>query len=466
MFARLGGYRGAAIERWPPRFVVVRVPYTLPSLLPSGDVAPRSPGRTHPVLRRRMARRDHSHPYLVLFALWLMVFSASSQVIILSPILPRIGEALDIPEALQGWLITSYAVFLSIFALIIGPISDKFGRRLVILLGCGSMAVALWLHGVADNFTQLLTVRAAAGAAGGMLSGAAVSYVGDYFPYNRRGWANGWVMSGIAVGQIIGIPIGTLLADWFGFKGAFLMFAGTMTLTTILIWFYVPQPDVQRDENKLTLRSAIAGYRELLGRKVVVAASATYFLMFFSIGLYVIYLPTWLEQHLNMDATAIASLFFVGGIANVIAGPSAGKLSDRTGRKPLIIVSCLGLALVMALTTFVTTSMFMAYILFGFAMVMFALRISPLQSLMTALVEEQRRGALLSLAVAIGQVGIGIGGAAAGVAYVKYGYLSNTVTGAIAILGMALLVHLALPEPRKGSAADPPASLTDAPETN
>lgn len=413
-----------------------------------------------------MARRDHSHPYLVLFALWLMVFSASSQVIIVSPILPRIGEALNIPEVLQGWLITSYAVFLSIFALIIGPISDKFGRRLVILLGCGSMAVALWLHAVADNFTQLLTMRAAAGAAGGMLSGAAVSYVGDYFPYNKRGWANGWVMSGIAVGQIIGIPIGTLLADWFGFKGAFLMFAGTMTLTTVLIWFYVPQPDVRRNENKLTLRSAIAGYRELLGRKVVVAASATYFLMFFSIGLYVIYLPTWLEQHLGVEAAAIASLFFVGGIANVIAGPSAGKLSDRTGRKPLIIVSCLGLALVMAITTFATSSMFMAYILFGFAMVMFALRISPLQSLMTALVEEQRRGALLSLAVAIGQVGIGIGGAAAGVAYVKYGYVSNTVTGAVAILGMALLVHLALPEPRKGGAPDPPASLTDAPETN
>ena len=107
-----------------------------------------------------MARRDNSHPYLVLFALWLMVFSASSQVIIVSPILPRIGEALNIAEAYQGWLITSYAVFLSLFALIIGPISDKFGRRLVILLGCGSMAVALWLHGIVENFTQLLIMRA------------------------------------------------------------------------------------------------------------------------------------------------------------------------------------------------------------------------------------------------------------------------------------------------------------------
>ena len=377
-----------------------------------------------------------------------MVFSASSQVIIVAPILPRIGEALQIPEALQGWLITSYAVFLSLFALIIGPISDKFGRRVVLLIGSGSMAVALWFHGVADSFESLLVLRAAAGAAGGMLSGAAVSYVGDYFPYNKRGWANGWVMSGIAVGQIIGIPIGTILADQFGFKGAFLMFAGTMTLTTVLIWFCVPQPDVERDTERLTVSRAIAGYRELLSRKVVVAASATYFLMFFSIGLYVIYLPTWLETTLGVSGTAIASLFFVGGIASVISGPMAGKLSDQTGRKPLIIVSCIGLSFVMIVTTYWTTSMWIAYVLFGFAMVMFGLRMSPLQSLMTAIVEERRRGALLSLAVAIGQVGIGIGGAAAGFAYVKWGFVSNTATGAIAILGMAWLVHTSLPEPK------------------
>lgn len=396
-----------------------------------------------------LLRRDRSHPNLVLFALWLMVFSASSQVIIIAPILPRIGEALNIAESLLGWLITSYAVALSVFALIIGPISDKVGRRKVLIAGCASMAVALWLHAVADSFFSLLVVRAAAGAAGGMLSGAAVSYVGDYFPYNKRGWANGWVMSGVAFGQIIGIPVGTVLADQFGFRAAFLMFAGTMTLTTLLIWGFVPQPDVERDTDRLTLAKAISTYKELLARRVVVSASATYFLMFFSIGLYVIYLPTWLERTLGVSGTAIASLFLVGGVATVIAGPAAGKLSDRIGRKPLIVGSCLGLAVVMTLTTYVIDSMWMAYLLFGATMIMIAMRMSPLQSLMTALVEERRRGALLSLAVAIGQVGIGIGGAVAGMAYTNYGYVSNTLVGAASILGMAWLVQRALPEPNE-----------------
>lgn len=392
-------------------------------------------------------RASKTHPYLILFALWLMVFSASSQVLIIAPLLPRIGEELNVALSLLGWLVTSYAVFLSIFALIIGPVSDKFGRRLVLLLGCGSMAVALALHAVADSFGTLLVVRAIAGAAGGMLSGAAVSYVGDFFPYNRRGWANGWVMSGVAFGQIVGIPMGTLLAGAYGFKIAFLMFAATMLFATVLVWLYVPQPDIFRDKERLTLKRAIKNYGELLRRRVVVAASAVYFLMFFAIGLYLIYLPIWLETTLRVSGIEIATLFLVGGITNLIFGPIAGRVSDTVGRKPLIIISCIGFGIVMVLTTFLVTNMTWAYVLFGCAMLMVALRISPLQSLLTALVTENRRGALLSLTVALGQIGIGIGGALAGLVYTDFGYLSNTLAGAVALLLMAVLVYCSLPEP-------------------
>ncbi len=390
---------------------------------------------------------DRSEQYVVLFALWLMVFSASSQVIIISPILPRIGEALAVPEALLGTLVTSYAVMLSVFALIIGPISDKFGRRRVLLIGSGFMTISLLLHGVADTYFSLLAVRALAGAAGGTLSGAAVAYVGDYFPYHRRGWANGWVMSGIAFGQIIGIPIGTLLADLINYRWPFLMFSLTMGAAFVLIWRGVPQPDVKRDQRNLSLKRAIRDYVGLIKNPVTGSAAATYFLMFMSIGFFVIYLPAWLETSLNVSGGAIASLFLIGGLANVITGPLAGKLSDRIGRKPLVISSCTGLAIVMLLTTYVIHSMWMAYVMFGLAMIMIAMRISPLQSLLSALIPDARRGILMSLAVAVGQVGIGISGAVAGPMYAEYGYLSNSVLGAIAIALMAVLVWKVLPEP-------------------
>ncbi len=381
-----------------------------------------------------------------------MVFSASSQVIIISPILPEISAALDIPDALQSWLVSVYAALLCLFALATGPISDKIGRRRILLIGTAWMAGALALHGLADSFAALLGVRALAGAAGGVLSGAAVAYVGDYFPYERRGWANGWVMSGMAVGQILGIPIGKLLADAFGFRWPFLMFAITMGGAALLTWRYVPQPDVALDAKKLSLRRAFRGYWELLKERPILVATAAYFLMFFAVGLFVVYLPTWLEGEIGLSGTQIALLFFFGGAANVVTGPLAGRISDTIGRKPLIVSACLGLAVLMAATPYAIGGVVSASVLYALAMVTVAMRIAPLQSLLTALASSERRGILMSLAVGIGQIGIGLGSFLAGLAYAEFGYASNTFIGAASMLAMALLVRYALPEP-EGDAA-------------
>ncbi len=82
-------------------------------------------------------------------------------------------------------------------------------------------------------------------------------------------------------------------------------------------------------------------------------------------------------------------------------------------------------------------------------MILIAMRISPLQALMTALVPAEQRGILLSLAMAVGQLGFGIGTALAGLTFTTYGYLSNTTLAATSIVLMALLVRYFLPEPVK-----------------
>ncbi len=390
--------------------------------------------------------KDKPNTYLVLIALWLMVFSSSSQVIIIAPILPRIGEALAVSESLLGLLGTSYALLLSLFAIITGPISDKFGRRRVLLMGCGFMAGALALHGLANTFWVLLTVRGLAGAGGGILSGAAVAYVGDYFPYERRGWANGWIMSGIAFGQILGIPLGTILAVT-DYRVPFLVFAGTMGLAWFLVWFFVPQPDVQRDPHPLSIKRALLNYSRLIKERDPAVAVLAYFLMFLSFGFFLVFLPTWLEQDIGLSGTEVASLFFVGGLANVVVSPLAGRLSDRLGRKPLVVTACVGLGGVMFATTYVVFNLWMAYLMFAVAMILIAMRTSPLQALMTALVPAERRGILLSLAIAVGQVGFGIGTALAGLTFTVYGYLSNTILAATSIASMAVVVWFFLPEP-------------------
>lgn len=387
-------------------------------------------------------------PHLVVFALWLLVFSASSQIMIISPILPRIGEELGIAEALLGTLVSAYSLMVGVFAVISGPISDKIGRRRILLLGTGIMTVALVLHGFIIGYYTFLAVRVVAGIAGGVLSGAAVSYVGDYFPYNRRGWATGWIMSGAAFGQIFGIPLGVVLAGEYGFRSPFYIFAFTMALTFLLIYFRIPQPDVKLSEGTLTLGRAVRDYATMLRRPEVAAAAFAFHLMFLGVSLFVVYMPTWLEQDLGATANGIALLFLVGGVANVLAGPQAGKLSDRIGRKGLVLLSCVGLSITMSTVTFVIQEFWIAYPFFFVTMVLVAMRISPFSALLTALVTDERRGSLMSLTVALGQVGFAFGAAIAGWLYAELGYISNSILGAVSVLGMGLVVWFFVPEPQ------------------
>ena len=386
--------------------------------------------------------------FLILFSLWLLVFAASSQIMIISPILPRIGEQLHIDETLQGTLVSAYAILVGLMALVMGPISDKIGRRRILLYGSAGMAIALSLHGLAFDYYSLLFVRSLAGVAGGVLSGAAVSYVGDYFPYDKRGWANGWIMSGIAMGQIVGIPLGTVLAAQLGFQAPFLVFAVIMALDFFIVLKYLPQPNVELDKNRITVVSALKKYDEMLTHTEIIAASISYLTMFLSVSIFIVFLPTWLEKTFSVSGNQIASLFLVGGIANVLTGPIVGKLSDRLGRKRLIITSCLGFSVILFSSTLIITHFWVAYPVFFLIMVLVAMRISPFQALLTAMVDARQRGALMSLMIGIGQVGFGLGSAIAGPVYLFGGFSLNSIIGGIMILAMAFLVWKYLPEPQ------------------
>ncbi|MEQ9310476.1 MAG: MFS transporter [Balneolaceae bacterium] len=395
-----------------------------------------------------MTQSEKVNPYYIIFSLWLLVFAASSQVMIISPILPKIGVELNTSESLLGYLVTVYASMIGVFAIIMGPLSDKIGRRKILLIGSFGMTIALLLHSMANSFSSLLILRAFAGMAGGVLSGSAVSYVGDYFPYEKRGWANGWIMSGIAMGQILGIPLGTFLAEVHGFKFPFILFGCIMGLTTILIFFKLPQPNVELQISKITLRTTFKKYIDLLKQQDIKAVAVSYLLMFLSLSIFLIYLPAWLTKEFGVSLTEIGWLFFAGGIINAITGPNAGKLSDQIGRKNMIIFSCLGLATIMALTTFIVTSFWVAFVVFPIAMLLIAMRISPFQALSSELVKSNNRGSLMSLLVAIGNIGAGLAGSIAGPLFDKFGYLSNTIFGAFTIILTAYIVWRFVPEPK------------------
>ena len=366
----------------------------------------------------------------------------------MAPILPRIARELGVPEFRLANLVTGYSVAVAVVALCMGPVSDRVGRRLMLLVGSVLMAVGLALHALPGGYGWLLLVRILTGAGGGVLTGATAAYIGDYFPPERRGWANGWVMSGMAAGQILGIPLGTMMAASSGYRAPFLLFALTMGAAALLVWRFLPQPEVDRFEGGFSARRFLAHYTAMIASPRVMAAAVAFAGTFLGASLYILYLPTWLEAERGFTPGNTATLFALGGVATVVAGPSVGRLSDRIGRKGVIVVSSLALALAILATTFVIGSVWVAYALFVLISALSAARAGPFQALMTEIVSEEQRGSVMSLTFALGQLGTGLGAATAGAAYGAAGYLSNTAMGAASALLVAALVWAFLRETR------------------
>lgn len=320
---------------------------------------------------------------------------------------------------------------------------------LVLLYGTATMSIALALHGFVDGFWSLMVVRLLAGAAAGMLSGAAVSFVGDFFPVDRRGWANGWIMSGGAAGQIIGIPIGTILADNTAFYLPFLLFAAVMAVAFAMVWYFVPQPSVELNRQPMSLKAVVSQYSRILQTRGVLFAGLVFAMMYFGLSIFLIYLPSWLNEVGCVDCDQVAYMFLVGGVANMVAGPLSGSISDRIGRKGIVLFSCLGTAFVMVLSNWMNESLMMSFVLFAVAMALLAMRTSPYQSLISAYVPSSDRGSMMSLCVSMGQVGMTMAGIISGFMYTNYGFWGNSIIGAVTIMMAGLMVWHLMPEEKQ-----------------
>jgi predicted MFS family arabinose efflux permease len=285
-----------------------------------------------------------------------------------------------------------------------------------------------------------------------------VAYVGDYFPPERRGWAAGWVMSGLATGQIAGVPLGTLLAEDLGFRAPFLAFAAAMAVTLVLVWKFLPHPPAGRATEPLSLRRALRSYGELLGNSQVVASTLVFLLTFFGLAFYVTYFPTWLVGFHGATAQAVAILFFFSGLAYVVGGLQAGKLSDRAGRQAVILGACYALVVAMPITPYVPHRPWLVTAAFSISLGLFAARAAPLQALLTEIVPSQRRGSLMALVLAAGQLGFGTGGALSGWVYTRSGYAACAWVAAASILITVFLVRRFLPDVRS-EPVHPPISL-------
>src|SRR6188768_565516 len=180
----------------------------------------------------------------VLVLLTLAIFGFATCVTMLGPLLVDLSRELDVSLGQAGLLAAAMAVTWAISAPFAGVLSDRFGRRPLIVLALFGLGSVTFGAGLAPNFGVLVVMRTLAGVFGGFGPAVVLAAAGDLFPPSRRGMAMGWANLGFSMAAIVGVPSIGAIGGTLGWRWAFAA-TGLMVLAIgalIRLTFPAPRP--------------------------------------------------------------------------------------------------------------------------------------------------------------------------------------------------------------------------------
>jgi predicted MFS family arabinose efflux permease len=382
--------------------------------------------------------------------LLLIFFLGTSDSQMISPLLPYIAADFGVPVGDVGRLMgPAYAMAAAAAALFIGPLSDRYGRRRFLLYGSVLFGASLLIVAVSRDVYSLAAVRLLTGLAAGTFSTCSIAYVGDYFPYERRGVAMSVVQAGYFAALVFGVPVANVLAQWQSWRASFALFGVISAAAFFLVASLLPD-----DRHLMAEHHAESGSRsrfenmKLLFRKGDrVAAIGAAFLVSAGFVGFILFLGSWLKMSLGLSASRVNLFFASVGVAALIGGLVAGPVADKFGKRGLSILSTLVLAAMLFLIPRLGWGAVL-FISFLLASLAFAFRQGPLQALATEMVPRSARGAFVAVRNTASQIGIAVSTALSGLLYDSAGYAAvGLMSGAVTLAAGLCIFFMREPQP-------------------
>ncbi|KYH36570.1 MAG: MFS transporter [Candidatus Bathyarchaeota archaeon B23] len=276
--------------------------------------------------------------YTAVYFLALATFITFLSAQLMRPIVPLLAEELGAGGLDIASIGGSYMILLSLFQIFTGALADRYGRRRVILLGASLAAMSSILCAYASSWSHLLILRGLGGLADALVAPSLLALVAE-LGGERKGWAMGLFRSSQGLAFAVGPMVGGLLAKLFSlYAPIYLDFA--LTLLALLLFALLPLPEGRRRPLSLPIRSLrlIRGDPNLL-RVAVMGFSET-----FSFSALASFLPAVVVMR-GLREVEIALLFSAEAAAFSSSSLIAGPLSDRYGRRRLMLLGLVSCAL-------------------------------------------------------------------------------------------------------------------------
>ncbi len=263
---------------------------------------------------------------------------------IVIPVLPFYAEGTQFNATPRtvGLLFASYSVMQLLFSPVLGRLSDKYGRRPVLLISIIGTGIGFLILGFATTLWMLFVGRILDGISGGNIS-TAQAYIADITTKEDRAKGMGLLGAAFGLGFIFGPAIGGILSHW-GIHVPFLFAAGLCFANALLLYFTLPET-VTPDHPARVSAARGRGFAQLINslkQPRLGFILTIYFLFIVAFSIMTTSFSLYTMFRFGYDAQHNGYLFaYVGLIAVIIQGVLIGRLVKRFGELWLVIVGAL-----------------------------------------------------------------------------------------------------------------------------
>ncbi|MGE5325330.1 MAG: MFS transporter [Actinomycetota bacterium] len=274
---------------------------------------------------------------VLFFFTWGTVFLDRMSVLYLAPF---IAPDLKLTHADVGLLASSLAVAWAVSSLVFGAVSDRFGRRPVLVPAVFAFSLLSWLSGIARSFGQLFTVRTLMGVAEGPTWSTITATIEESSIPERRGRNVGVVVSAAAlVGLALAPILTTQIAARWGWRAACFVAGVPGLVLGIILWKVVREPGENAAHPHP--KPSLAGYLSLLRYRNMLLCclgSAGFMTWLWVMSAFA---PLYITEVNKNSATFAGLILAASGLGAFLWGLLLPWLSDYTGRKPALLVVAL-----------------------------------------------------------------------------------------------------------------------------
>ncbi len=251
------------------------------------------------------------------------------------PVMPLYAKELGASEAWTGLLSTGYSAMQFVFAPIWGRLSDRVGRRPVLLVSILMTSAAFLLYGLSGSFAVLLVSRLFAGAATANIA-IARAFVADVTRPEERAKGMGIIGAAFGLGFVLGPAMGSALSH-ISLAAPGFAAAALAAVNGVAAFFILPEPE-HREVRAIAVQNRFAAFFQEMGRPGIRRVVLIYFLTVLAFsGMEATYAFLVKERYALSDK-AVGLLFaYIGVIIVVVQGGLIGRLTRRYGEKSLLV---------------------------------------------------------------------------------------------------------------------------------